>query len=301
MCDAPFFPPELEREIFETAAELYPETILPLLHVSRRVHDWIEWIQYRTVTPFGTLSTCPAQVLLDAIQSNLKPESFFRDRVRHLHISGFNREALEVAPKLLSACNAVQTLRMTIDADQIQPELILPALAALKLRRLSAYLKFIFAGSVPDCMPVLTSVTHLNIFDWLPSSPATNDQLSSWLIQFPVLTHVTIRHDSVPLARNILGLCKNLQVLIFLQQEWHKHRKREGIPWPEDDRFVWMLTKSAGKEKDWIIGSNGGMDFWISAEIFIVKKRSGEIKPSSRCWIERTDKIGCEYFTDDTR
>ncbi|KAJ6482573.1 hypothetical protein C8R45DRAFT_1001904 [Mycena sanguinolenta] len=295
MDNAPFFPPELEREIFETAAELYPETIRSLLYVSRRVHDWIEWIQYRTVTPFGTLLTCPAVVLSDSIQANLKTEAFFRDRVRHLHISGFNREALEIAPKLLAMCTRVQSLRMTIDVDQIQPDLILPALGALKLRRLCAYLKFIFAGSIPSHMPIVASVTHLNILDWLPT---TTDQLSSWLIQFPVLTHVTIRHDSVSLAKNILGLCKNLQVLIFLQQEWAKYRTREDVPRGEDDRFVWMLTNFV-RETDWVFGSNGGVDVWTRAEIFIAKRRRGEIVPNSRCWIERADGIGCEYFRDD--
>jgi hypothetical protein len=36
----PVFPPELEREMFETAAHFHPETIFNLLLVSRRVHEW---------------------------------------------------------------------------------------------------------------------------------------------------------------------------------------------------------------------------------------------------------------------
>ncbi|KAJ7131439.1 ubiquitin-related domain-containing protein [Mycena epipterygia] len=36
----PFFPSDLEREIFETAAELYPDTIPSLLLVSQRVNEW---------------------------------------------------------------------------------------------------------------------------------------------------------------------------------------------------------------------------------------------------------------------
>ncbi|KAJ7131441.1 hypothetical protein C8R44DRAFT_57629 [Mycena epipterygia] len=35
----PFFPPELERAIFESAAELYLDTILSLLLVAQRVND----------------------------------------------------------------------------------------------------------------------------------------------------------------------------------------------------------------------------------------------------------------------
>ncbi|KAJ6482572.1 hypothetical protein C8R45DRAFT_305142 [Mycena sanguinolenta] len=289
MDEAPFFPPELEREIFETAAELYPETIRSLLYVSRRVHDWIEWIQYRTVTPYGRMSTCPADVLLDAIQSNLKPESFFRDRVRSLHVHGFSFEALENAPKLLCLCAGVQNLFMAIDADQIQPDLFLPALTALKLRRLGAFLGPVFTGPTPS--PMFASVTHLTIFD----SFLADDQLLRWLLQFPVLTHMAVHHDSVLLARNVLVVCKNLQVLVFL----HVGGKGDDIPSAEDDRFVRMLARFAWSEEDWITGLNGGMDFWTCAEIFIAKKRRGETKPDSRCWIEKDDGIGYEYFTDD--
>ncbi|KAJ6482598.1 hypothetical protein C8R45DRAFT_1215354 [Mycena sanguinolenta] len=297
MNNAPCFPPELEREIFEIAANLHPQSIPSLLQVSRRVHDWIEWIQYRTVTTNGALCTCPTRVLLQAIQSNSKPESFFRDRVRHLHIVGFGPEVLEDASKILPVCSRVQNLRMDIRANHIQQDLILSVLAALKLRRLSAWLEI---GLMRNPMPMLASVTHLNVFDWLPPSPATNDQLLSWLVQFPVLTHVAFHHDSVPFARDILAVCKNLRVLIFLHQERHTHGQGEDNPWAEDDRFIWMSMQCAWNDKAWITGSNEGMDFWTSAEIFIARKRRREIVPNSRCWIEKEDGIGCEYFTDAT-
>ncbi|KAJ6482592.1 hypothetical protein C8R45DRAFT_1215351 [Mycena sanguinolenta] len=293
MDNAPFFPPELEREIFETAAELYPETISSLLYVSRRVHDWIGRIQYRTITPYGALSTCSTRVLLGMIQSNLKPESFFRDRVRHLHLNAYHHSALPAVPKVLSVCTEVKDLRITIDAHQIQLDKILPALAVLRLRRLGACLKLVLPSSIPG--PVLAAVTHLNIFDLFP----THDQLASWLVQFPVLTHVAFRHDSMPLARNVLTVCKNLQVLVFLHFGKSMGGKRENIPLVDDDRFVRMLTHFGWNEEDWITGSNVGMDFWTSAEIFIAKKRRGEIVPDSRCWVEKKDGIGYEYFTDD--
>ncbi|KAF7373469.1 hypothetical protein MSAN_00556600 [Mycena sanguinolenta] len=85
---------------------------------------------------------------------------------------------MEAAHKFLSVCSGVQTLQTTTD---IEPDLILPALAALKLRRLSAYLQFIFASPMPSPIPMLAPVTHLNIFDWFPSSPAN---VQFWLL-FP--------------------------------------------------------------------------------------------------------------------
>jgi hypothetical protein len=37
---SPYFPLELEREIFETVAYHYPEMIASLVLVSRRVYEW---------------------------------------------------------------------------------------------------------------------------------------------------------------------------------------------------------------------------------------------------------------------
>jgi hypothetical protein len=37
---SPLCPPELEREIFETATHFHPDTILNLLLVSHRVYEW---------------------------------------------------------------------------------------------------------------------------------------------------------------------------------------------------------------------------------------------------------------------
>jgi hypothetical protein len=38
--DVPYFPPELERDIFERAALRYPATIPILLRVCHRAHCW---------------------------------------------------------------------------------------------------------------------------------------------------------------------------------------------------------------------------------------------------------------------
>ncbi|KAF7328663.1 hypothetical protein MSAN_02467900 [Mycena sanguinolenta] len=232
-----------------------------------------------------------------AIQSNSKPESFFHDCVRHLHLSCIDVEAVKNAPTILSACTGLQTLRLVLDTNQIQPHLLLPALTALKLRQLSAYLQLIFAS--PMLNPMLASLTHLDVFDSIP--PNSDDaQIPRWLIQFPVLTHVTMRAGSVRLARNILTAYKNLRVLIFLHLRWNKYPKAEDFPSTEDDRLLYMLSEDAWNEEHWVTGSNRGVDFWVSAEVFIAKKRRGEIVPNTRCWIEKEDGIGCEYFADSS-
>ncbi|KAJ6482588.1 hypothetical protein C8R45DRAFT_1075729 [Mycena sanguinolenta] len=73
------------------------------------------------------------------MQSNPIRSRIFLLRPRSTsHLTSFGREALEVAPKLLSMCIGVQSLRMTIAVRQIQPDQILSAAAALKLRQLNA-------------------------------------------------------------------------------------------------------------------------------------------------------------------
>ncbi|KAJ7213763.1 hypothetical protein C8J57DRAFT_1517713 [Mycena rebaudengoi] len=41
--------------------------------------------------------------------------------------------------------------------------------------------------------------------------------------------------------------------------------------------------------EDWKVGVEGGEDFWVRAELFIAKRKRGEIQPASRYWIQDTD------------
>ncbi|KAJ7256212.1 hypothetical protein B0H12DRAFT_519635 [Mycena haematopus] len=164
----------------------------------------------------------------------------------------------------------------------------------MKPRRLSTFLEFVLASPRPS--PMLASVTHFTMFEFFSS---LNDHPPHWLLQFPVLTHLMLNNgnESAPSARNILGMCKNLQVLICMHPEWMVDA-REDIVSIDDDRLVHM-RKQIVWEEDWVTGTKGGVDFWATAETFIAKKRRGEIEPNSRCWIEKEDGIGCECFIDD--
>ncbi|KAJ6564596.1 hypothetical protein B0H19DRAFT_1068129 [Mycena capillaripes] len=77
---SPLVPPELERDMFEAAAETIPRLFL----VSRRVCEWIEEIKHRIVITAEELSPCLFHALKQVIQSNLKPASFFQKHVRHV-------------------------------------------------------------------------------------------------------------------------------------------------------------------------------------------------------------------------
>ncbi|KAJ7488941.1 hypothetical protein FB451DRAFT_1223325 [Mycena latifolia] len=133
---SPFFPLELERDIFETAAYLYPETIPNLLLVAKRVHEWIERIKYRTVTFDGIAHTCRIHVLQQAIRSTVKPTNFFRDRVWNLFVEKTMDE--DELVEILSMCSALRSFVLFPSPERS----ILPRLQTMKLRRLALRIEY---------------------------------------------------------------------------------------------------------------------------------------------------------------
>ncbi|KAJ7131422.1 hypothetical protein C8R44DRAFT_978276 [Mycena epipterygia] len=280
----PFLPLKLERAIFESAAELYPETIPGLLLVSQRVNEWIERVKYNTVTPNGSGGSCRLRALQRAVQSGLKPTSFFHDRVRHLFVQ---RIMLSDLGEILSACSGIWSL-VLMNSDSVGPSL-LPRLGTTKPRRLCLFLQKIFGTEelIDLSHSIFTSVTHLDLFDMIDT---TNVQWPwSNLALLPALTHLSsLELDDPILGTELLLKCKKLQVLICMRSYGHAH---DSLPSINDVRFVCMVVSDDDYEGDWIIGTKGGMDFWARADAFVTKRRHGEIKPDSRCWIEDGDGI----------
>ncbi|KAJ7131405.1 hypothetical protein C8R44DRAFT_871898 [Mycena epipterygia] len=134
---------------------------------------------------------------------------------------------------------------------------------------------------------MFTSVTHLDLFDVIDT---TNLQWP-WLhlALLPSLTHLSLYRFHRSLGTELLLKCKKLQVLIRLDSAgYYTDNPLLSI---EDVRFVYMVLKDDEYAEDWIIGIKGGMDFWARADAFVSKRRRGEIKPDSRCWIENGDGI----------
>ncbi|KAJ7488986.1 hypothetical protein FB451DRAFT_1223434 [Mycena latifolia] len=284
---SPIFPPELEREIFETAAELYPETIYTpcLLLVAKRVYEWIERIKYRVVTSAEIIQACPLHLLQKAIRSNRKPADFFHARVRHLWIENFvPHDELQT---ILSACSGIRSLSLF---HCLGPS-ILPSLAAMKPRHLALYLLELFTtiGSVELSHPAFTSVTHLLLFDWardFDSFPLSNFAL------LPALTHLALFELKTSTGMAIFASCPNLEVLVCTcGVDYPMNQDREALPSIDDARFVCVWLTYHDYAADWVAGTSGGVDFWVRTERFVVKKRRGEIQPTSRCWIEEGDGI----------
>ncbi|KAJ7743237.1 hypothetical protein DFH07DRAFT_964174 [Mycena maculata] len=154
------FPLELEREIFETAAEANPDVTSSLLLVSRRVHHWIEKVRYRAFAFSGNPSAPSFRLLQNAIRCKTKPPSFFHDHVRHIFLHSEAEGLLAGLDEVLTTCAELHSLA----AFQDVPPSILPILGALKLRRLSLRLKptFVEMGSGDIfAHSTFTFVTHL--------------------------------------------------------------------------------------------------------------------------------------------
>ncbi|KAJ6598088.1 hypothetical protein DFH09DRAFT_1356446 [Mycena vulgaris] len=273
---SPFFPPELEREIFETAAQLYSKTIPNLLLVAQRVHEWIEIIRYSIVSTIDDPSSCPIHVLQQAIRSNAKPADFFQ-RVRHLYVEKLVPET--ELQEMISACIGIRSLVLLHGGPSI-----LPGLAVIKSRPLSVSLECLFPDQQsldPSTIhPIFTCLTHLDLFDDLPQTP--------WINLLPALTHFALLRCKPSEWTELLSSNAKLAVLICMQITEFLPKNRISN---DDVRFVYMSVLDADYGPDWLTGVKSGMDFWARADLFVAKKRRGEIKPSSRCWIEVEDGI----------
>ncbi|KAJ7131408.1 hypothetical protein C8R44DRAFT_774792 [Mycena epipterygia] len=278
----PCFPPELERLIFEFAAEFDPKSIPNLLLVSQRVNEWIERVKYSTVTSSGSGGSCRLGALKRAVQSGLKPASFFQDTVRHLFVE-HNVLDEDDLREILSTCSGVRSL-LVMPFDSSRPAL-LPSLAAIKPRRLCVVLETIFgtAELIDLSHPMFTSVTHLDLFGI--------DLQGPWLTLslLPALTHLSFLDlYNYNVGTELLSKCEKLEVLIRMASNGYASDRSLSI---DDVRFVCMVLGYYEYVEDWIIGTQGGMDFWARADAFVAKKRRGEIEPDWRCWIEDGDGI----------
>ncbi|KAJ6566951.1 hypothetical protein B0H19DRAFT_715836 [Mycena capillaripes] len=291
----PFLPPELEHEIFDWTANLYPETIPSLLLVAKRVCESIEKIKYRTVTEARNHSACSYNALKCAILSRSRPASFFQNHVRHLYVSVNNANTDELR-EILTACSRVESLAVVY----YQWSSLFPILATLKPRRLSIPLAPLFVEA-DLCRPLFTSVTHLNVSEYI----GDHDNLARWpsfLALLPALTHLSM-YFGFKIAGDILAGCKKLEVLLDIEDPLVVSlipESLERLNSLDDHRLVCMVMEDCPTDymDDWIPGVKGGPDRWSRAEAFIAKKRRGEINPGSRCIIEEADGIQVTWRTD---
>ncbi|KAF7362822.1 hypothetical protein MVEN_00632000 [Mycena venus] len=270
----PVFPPELEREIFETAAVRDPDLIPTLLRVCHRVHAWVEPLLYRVLIIPDSITP-----QLAAVQS--KPTPFLQNAVRHVLIvyisSDYRRK--EMFNELLSNLSGIISLFLD---GYIEPD-ILPVLDKMRLQKLNL--------SVPDSPgsqwarltlthSLFLSVTHLELY-WDPDE----DQHISWedwshLATLAALTHLCLSKAlSVDILQPTVTNCPRLVVVITAfwssADAWCASAFAQALT-ITDPRIV-VLVVGDFKE-DWEAGARRGEDFWTRAEAFVVRKHKGEIE-----------------------
>ncbi|KAF7373129.1 Tyrosinase central domain-containing protein [Mycena sanguinolenta] len=206
------FPPELEREIFEATAILFPAFIPTLLRVCHRVHVWIEPLLYRVLViskEDGINSACLATL----IQSK---SASLQNGVRHIFIeTSYTSSPTETSTytNLLATCPGCTNLAIDgiLDLDY------LPHLDKMRPSNLAFTIgeRFLTAalGGPGFTHPLFGSVTHLDLYS-VTSQPITWETCSG-LAAIPALTHLALSHPITGTTLSqVMGECSKLLVAI---------------------------------------------------------------------------------------
>ncbi|KAJ7059600.1 hypothetical protein C8F01DRAFT_1084745 [Mycena amicta] len=254
----PRLPTELEREILEITARLYPEMRYTLLFVARRVLIWIEPLLYRTLI-LDNIATFP-----------LKPRHLLAAHTRHIGLLFMHDTTTEV----LRLCTGISHAAIS---QLVATETFHDSFRALRqIRCLACYADALF-HSVPlsredAALPVFASLTHLEFFD---------DEIPTSLLDFcaglPVLTHLALNDtedNRWTTMEHLLMRCTNLQLLVLLAIS---QDEAESIAYDvprslSDVRFVITWYES------WHEGALDCRNYWDIADDFVAQKRRGLIK-----------------------
>ncbi|KAJ6480418.1 hypothetical protein C8R45DRAFT_1155492 [Mycena sanguinolenta] len=263
-------PMDLEREIFELAAFLYPECMLTLVLVAQRVRIWIQPMLFRTLsihdgTPTG-FSRLPLSTVAKLVKFHPSALDYTRNVCFNVHIPG-------VAADLIYRCERIVNLAFIGRIEIQYPEIILED---HPLERLSFALTafkdlFPFPDPFDGSNPLFSHITHLDILD------LRIDGWRTWsgLAQMPKLTHLASFQAamSASVVQGVLKHCKRLEVLVFV---YNSQAQLEGAhasaQLTDDPRFVMLVVDD--RLVDWEVGARGGEDHWAVANALVKKRLS---------------------------
>ncbi|KAJ7059393.1 hypothetical protein C8F01DRAFT_1254327 [Mycena amicta] len=253
--DEPIFPPELEREIFETAAIIHPPSIRTLLLVAKRTLEWqVACLSELSATQAGTIRLEPLQYRIVRI----------KDPAHVLRIEDIAILRSDTCPQLLPLLSAMPQLRRFAGA-------LCPLFGTAQRLTNDG------GGSF------LRNITHLDLFDH-------GSSVMSTIMTLPSLTHLSFSDPTISTPNafwtsvgEILPRCMHLVVLLLMLPTWAAELRGRGT-WanamPVGDVRLVAGTYTPG-EKAWKEWENhalvGAEDFWDRAEDFVRRKRSGEV------------------------
>ncbi|KAJ7059691.1 hypothetical protein C8F01DRAFT_1295743 [Mycena amicta] len=256
----PRLPLDLEREIFELTAHLYPETRPRLLLVARRVRCWLEPLLYKTLVVDG-LHEAHRIVSL----ATTKPPGFFAGITRRLVLSADSHTPTQI----LALCKGVTHLAIEDDILREQWQCIHPFFFSLEhVQRLAFAAREL--RTFDPTAPVFSHLTHLTLLD------CSYDKLPPFVSALPSLTHLALFHPpTCSIVQDLLADCPHLRLMVLIAPSRHWAVVAAGsTPRPRtltDERLVICVSK------DWKEGVGEGYTYWDVAEIFLRDKQRGAV------------------------
>ncbi|KAF8149385.1 hypothetical protein B0H34DRAFT_733559 [Crassisporium funariophilum] len=266
-------PFELERKIFEIAAQNDLGCAVRLISVARRVREWIEPTLYRIMIVESDVGSCrypPVERPTDGPLDSIHLERY----TSHCRHALLQRMDIQRTEEILKHCKSVTDLALwSIEGNEWSPtQSFIDILASLPLERLYmdmeaviTYLKRtqhnidVFLGNT-----FLSNLTHLSVI-------STNESFWddwAWLKLLPRLKYLALDNHPYDIAEStingILG-CLNIELLILFTPDdnlyWHiGHLMYTSV---KDIRFVVMLSINRNQSTpDWESGARGGDNFW---------------------------------------
>ncbi|KAJ7059418.1 hypothetical protein C8F01DRAFT_1144412 [Mycena amicta] len=274
----PRFPRELEQEIFETAAELHPRTVITLLRVARRVHFWLEPLLYRYVH-LQENGGPSEDAFLHAASS--QPPGFLARGVRRVLLD-FSLQPLdaELLSQIYHAILAISTMM-----DPKMNAEIGPLIESLTLHRLAVCLDQLMPSLTSKDTDAFRFLTHLEVFDDLTAD--TCQRISPFLVALPALTHLAFNEMlDAAMMQQLLDGCVHLQVFVILSMmsgsSTHRRAERWAVELPIRDPRVVVTVY----ERWFECISEESVSYWCAAERFVEQKKLG--------WIDAN-----EFWTGD--
>ncbi|KAJ7157167.1 hypothetical protein C8R46DRAFT_421327 [Mycena filopes] len=263
---SPLLPPELQREIFETAIQLNHGDALVKLNlnlVAHHVHFWVDHAFYRVVQIFRSNSADKFLALVDS-----KPADFFANAVKVLIVGASVLE--RQTARILHACRGIESLAFWWMRYGSSPVLVgqLPLLRRLSVR--SARTRNL-SQTVTDHRLLsthLSTLTHLDLAHAIHLRKVSD--FRGILQGFHSLTHVALPswYDH---ARLVVESCPALQVLVILVHSAADINDDIVELYSFDYRIV-AATMEDSVNADWIAPYLGRGDHWISAERVIAER-----------------------------
>ncbi|KAF9557966.1 hypothetical protein CPC08DRAFT_709998 [Agrocybe pediades] len=267
-------PYELERDIFEIAASVFPETITAIVLVARRFRIWFEPELYRVVRSGEDEvivpplykdeggSTITAISMTSATTLDIPRLQKFGPHVWHVILQRRHPEEIE---KILECCPNVRNLALWIVGGSCTRLIPLLNDKLIHLRRLSLDPSCFFENydvdlSIPLDQPMFHRLTHLEIVN-------ATSSWSKWrqLAFLPHLTHLALAGvASQELIDSVLMECEKLEIFVI----FYMHRGFLGgdVALLQKDIRVVLLQSVADHLDHWERGARGEEDFWIAAE-----------------------------------